>query len=144
MDSIDFNCANLASRVEQLSQEELDRLPFGVILLDRDSTVIFYSATEGRQSGYAPRSPLGQNFFEVSRCMDTDDFRGRITKAVENGGKVDLEIGWYGDFDDPDRDLRIRIQSARNGGVWIFIERDQDQPSVDTPAAVARRPVVRD
>src|SRR5262245_16578230 len=144
MDSIDFNCANLASRLEQLSQQELDRLPFGVILLDRDGTVLFYSATEGRLSGYAPRSPLGQNFFDVSRCMGSDAFRGRITRAMENGGKVDLEIGWYGDFGDPDRELRIRVQSARNGGVWIFVERDQDRPSLAAPAPSARRPAVRD
>jgi photoactive yellow protein len=123
METIDFNSPNLASRVEQMSQEELDRLPFGVILLDREGTVVFYSKTEGRLSGYAPRSPLGQNFYEVSRCMDSDDFRGRITRAMENG-RVDLEIGWHGDFSDPNRDLRIRVQSCRNGGVWIFIDRD--------------------
>jgi photoactive yellow protein len=125
MDTIDFNSPNLAARIEQMSQYDLDRLPFGVILLDREGTVVFYSETEGRQSGYAPRSPLGQNFFEVSPCMDTDAFRGRLTKALEDKGKVDLEIAWYGDYTDPDRELRIRVQSARNGGVWIFIERDQ-------------------
>ena len=123
MEMIDFNSPNLASRVEQMSQDELDRLPFGVILLDREGTVVFYSKTEGRLSGYAPRSPLGQNFYEVSRCMDSDDFRGRITRAMENG-RVDLEIGWHVDFSDPNRDLRIRVQSCRNGGVWIFIDRD--------------------
>jgi photoactive yellow protein len=128
MDTIDFNSPNLASRIEQMSQHDLDRLPFGVILLDREGTVVFYSETEGRLSGYAPRSPLGQNFFDVSRYMDTDAFRGRITRALEEEkGKVDLEIAWHGDYNDPDRELRIRVQSARNGGVWIFVERDQQR-----------------
>ena len=144
METIDFNSPNLASRIEQLSQDELDKLPFGVILLDRDGIVMFYSETEGRLSGYAPRSPLGQNFFDVSRGMNTDAFRGRITKAMEENGKVDLELGWYGDFGDPDRDLRIRVQSSRNGGGWIFVERDQEQPGVDAPPASVRRPTVRD
>ena len=128
MDGITFDANDLAARIEQLSQDDLDRLPFGVILLDRNDTVLFYSATEGRLSGYAPRSPLGQNFFEVSHCMGGDDFRGRITRAMENG-KVDLEIGWRGDFNDPNRELRIRVQSARNGGVWIVIDRDQPKSS---------------
>ncbi len=39
-------------------------------------------------------------------------------------GPVDLEIGWPGDYGDPSRELRIRVQSARNGGLWLFMERD--------------------
>ena len=39
-------------------------------------------------------------------------------------GPVNLEMGWPGDFGDPTRELRIRVQSSRNGGVWLFIERD--------------------
>ena len=39
-------------------------------------------------------------------------------------GPVDLEIGWPGDYGDPSRELRIRVQSSRNGGLWLFIERD--------------------
>jgi len=123
MDDIDFDAPDLADRIEQLSQYDLDHLPFGVILLDREGTVLFYSETEAQLSGYAPRSPLGQNLFEVSRCMNSDAFRGRIARAAE-AGKVDLDIGWHGDFGDPNRDLRIRVQSARSGGVWIFIARD--------------------
>jgi photoactive yellow protein len=128
MAGIDFDAPDLASAIEQLSQYELDHLPFGVILLDDDGIVRFYSETEGRLCGYAPRSPLGQNFFEVSRCMNTDDFRGRIARAQETG-KVDLDIGWRGDFSDPKRDLRIRVQSARSGGVWVCIERDRPKGS---------------
>jgi photoactive yellow protein len=86
--TIDFNAPDLAHRIEQLTQAELDRLPFGVILLDRQGTVLFYSQTEARQSGYG-KLPLGQNFFALSRCMDNNDFRGRVTRALE-AGPVDL------------------------------------------------------
>ena len=37
---------------------------------------------------------------------------------------VDMELAWVGDPNDPTRELRIRLQSARRGGVWMFIERD--------------------
>ena len=43
---------------------------------------------------------------------------------ASEAGPVDLEFGWPGDYGDPDRELRIRVQSARPGGFWIFIERD--------------------
>jgi photoactive yellow protein len=120
--SIDFNAPDLAARIEQLSQYQLDRLPFGVILLDREGVVQFYSETEARLSGYRG-SPLGLNFFAISRCAERDDLRGRIAAAQE-GGKVDLELAWLGDYADPKRELRIRVQSASAGGYWLFIERD--------------------
>jgi photoactive yellow protein len=127
--NIDFNAPDLAARIEQVSQFERDNLPFGVILLDRDGTVLFYSATEARLSGYGG-VPVGQNLFDISRCMNGDDFRGRLTRAMEEG-PVDLEFGWPGDYGDPSRELRIRIQSSRKGGVWMFIERDET-PAIDT------------
>ena len=127
--AIDFNAPDLAARAEQVSQSELDNLPFGVILLDRAGTVLFYSATEARLSGYGA-SPVGQNLFEISRCMNGDDFRGRLTRAMEED-PVDLEFGWPGDYGDPSRELRIRVQSSRQGGVWMFIERDE-APAIDT------------
>ena len=120
--TIDFDAPDLARRAEQASQFELDNLPFGVILLDSKGTVQFYSETEARQSGYGAM-PLGLNLYEISPCFGGDNFRGRIERARERG-PVDLEIGWPGDYSDPNRELRIRVQSSRNGGYWLFIERD--------------------
>ncbi len=120
--TVDFDAPDLAARVEQLSQFELDHLAFGVILLDRAGTVQFYSATEARLSGYG-EIPIGQNLFEISPCLGSDDFRGRIERAREQG-PLDLEIAWAGDYGDPNRELRIRVQSSRSGGLWLFIERD--------------------
>jgi photoactive yellow protein len=121
--TVDFDVPNLAAEIERLSPTELDRLPFGVILLDREGTVLFYSETEARQSGYN-KIPAGQNLFKISSCFAGDDFRGRIARALEKG-PVDLEFGWKGDFADPERDLRFRIQSSPSAkGIWIFVERD--------------------
>jgi len=122
MASIDFNAPDLARRVEQLSQYELDRLPFGVILLDREGTITFYSETEARQSGYVGPA-IGQNFFTLSRARGGDDLRALILKAGETG-RVDLEFGWPNDYANPKRQLRLRVQSSRQGGVWLFLERD--------------------
>lgn len=120
---VDFDAPDIATRVERLSHDAIDKLPFGVILLDRDGTVLFYSATEARESGFGS-SPMGQNFFMLSRCAGSDDFRGRLIRAHE-AGRVDLEFGWPGDYGDAKRELRIRVQSSRPGGFWLFIERDR-------------------
>ena len=119
---VDFEAPDLAARIEQLSQYELDHLPFGVILLDAEGIVLFYSETEARQSGYGSR-PIGLNFFEISRCAGKNDFHVRIVRAQE-AGRVDLEFALPGDYDDPTREVRVRVQSARKGGVWMFMQRD--------------------
>jgi photoactive yellow protein len=119
---IDFDAPDIAARAERASLFDLDHLPFGVIRIARDGTVQFYSATEARLSGYG-EIPLGQNLFAISSCLGSDTFRGRIERALEQG-PVDIEIGWPGDYGDPRRELRIRVQSSRSGGLWLFIERD--------------------
>ena len=59
--NVDFNAPDLAARIEALSQHDLDNLPFGVVLLDRQGTILFYSATEARLSGYG--GSARQEFF---------------------------------------------------------------------------------
>ena len=120
--NVDFNAPNLTARIETLTQHELDNLPFGVVLLDRSGKVLFYSATEARLSGYG-MMPLGKNFFEAGRNPANSELRNRIMGAMERG-PVDLEFGWKGDGTDPQRELSIRVQSSRQGGVWLFIGRD--------------------
>ncbi|HWK98147.1 MAG TPA: hypothetical protein VNR39_22235 [Pseudolabrys sp.] len=122
-DAIDFDAPDIARRVEALSQHELDQLPFGVILLDRHFVVRFYSATEARESGYG-MEPLGRDFFDVSRCDDKLDLRTRWLAAMEQG-PVDLDLTRTGDVAMPKREMRMRIVSARNGGLWLFVDRDK-------------------
>ena len=125
--SIDFNAPDIAALAEEARQSDLDILPFGVIKLDRQGIVRFYSQAEARLSGYNV-SPLGRNLFDISQCASREDLRARIMGAMESGAMentpVDLELAWFGDPNDPKREMRIRVQSARDGGVWMFIERD--------------------
>ncbi|HWM82891.1 MAG TPA: hypothetical protein VNQ56_12595 [Pseudolabrys sp.] len=120
--SVDFDADDLAEQLEKLAPDAIDTLPFGVVHLDPDFNVVLYNQTEARQSGFG-RQPIGEPFFSLTQCLNADDFRGRIEQAMA-AGIVDLELGWVGDYSDPRRDLRIRVQSARDGGVWLCVERD--------------------
>ena len=119
---VDYEAPDLAARIERLSEAAIDSLPFGVIRLDAEGIILFYSATEARQSGFRG-SPLGQNFFDLARCAGKFDLHAQITRAQEEGA-VDLEFALAGDYDDPARELRVRVQAARQGGVWMFMQRD--------------------
>jgi photoactive yellow protein len=119
-----FEAPDLARAVEALPSDALDSLPFGCIGLDANGVVGVYNATERRLSGSGGRPRVGLSFFaKVAPCMDNQDFRGRIERALETGD-LDLEFGWVGDFDDSERSLRVRVQAASGGGCWIFIQRD--------------------
>lgn len=120
----DFDQPDLARAVETLPVQALDDLPFGAIRLDSEGVVRVYSGSERRLSGSGDRPRLGLHFFrEVAPCMDHPRYRGRIDRAIA-AGRLDMEFGWTGDFGDAERSLRVRVQSAANGGCWIFMRRE--------------------
>jgi len=119
---VNFEAPDLARKVEAMSEAEIDTLPFGVIRLDQNFIIQFYSATESRLSGYG--RPIGENFFEISESPQKRALETKIRAGLEEG-KVDLDIGWRGGKGANLREVRIRVQSAKDGGVWMFFERDE-------------------
>lgn len=119
-----FDEPRLARAVEALPSEVIDQLPFGTVRLDQDGQVQFFSEAERRLSGLGARPTLGLDFFsKIAPCMDNPDFRGRIEQARQSG-RLDLEFTHVGDFEDRDRELTIRVQSAQDGGYWMFLRRE--------------------
>jgi photoactive yellow protein len=126
MTNVHFSNPDLVKAVEALPDEQRHALPFGVIRLDDKGVVTFFSATEARQSGYKKRPAVGLDFFlSIAPCMGTPEFKGRVDEARRRGA-VDIEMGWVGDFDDPNREMVVRIHSASDGGLWIFLNREED------------------
>ena len=118
-----FDTPNLSEVVEQLPVEEIDRLPFGAIKLDRSGAVMFISQRERELSGRGDRPSIGMAFFtDIAPCMNNPGFKGRIDAALE-AGTLDAEFTHVGDFADRDRELSVRAQSASDGGVWLFLRR---------------------
>jgi photoactive yellow protein len=118
-----FDASDLARQVEALDEAGIDALPFGAIRLDDKGMVTFFSKAERELSGYGARPTVGRIFFtDIAPCMANDGFRGRI-EAARARGTLDISFSWVGDFADRQREMRVRIQSASDGGVWIFMRR---------------------
>ena len=81
--TVDFDAPDLANQIENLSQADLNALPFGVMLLDQDGVVRFYSDTEARLSGYN-QSAVGLNLYEFCERFGGADFRGRIADEARH------------------------------------------------------------
>jgi photoactive yellow protein len=120
-----FDTPHLARAIKALPPALRDRLPYGCILIDREGMVELFSEAERRLSGSGTRRRLGLQFFtEAAPCMNNAAFRGRIERAFVDG-QADLEFGWIGDFDNAERSLRVRAQSATGGGCWLFMLREE-------------------
>jgi photoactive yellow protein len=70
--------------INQVPAEELERLPYGLIVLDTEGNVLFYNETESKLAGFARERVLGKNFFrEVAPCARVQAFEGRFKEFVE-------------------------------------------------------------
>ncbi len=119
----DFATPGLAEAVQRLTSEQIDTLPYGVINLDADGAVRLFNKAEAQLSGYKNRPSHGRMFFiDVAPCMNNAYFKGRIDQA-RNAGTLDISFSFVGDFNDAERELTVRVQSADDGGIWIFIQR---------------------
>ncbi|GAC1541049.1 MAG: hypothetical protein NVS3B16_04010 [Vulcanimicrobiaceae bacterium] len=59
--------------------EAIDDLPFGVIVVDRQGTILDYNAYESALTGFARERVLGRNFFhDVAPCTALREFEGRF------------------------------------------------------------------
>lgn len=69
--------------VNDVSAKELDRLPYGLIILNRAGDVLFYNETESQLAGFARESVVGKNFFQdVAPCTRVKAFMGRFEQFV--------------------------------------------------------------
>ncbi len=119
----DVKPAALLDFVESLPPREIDTLPFGVIRLDGSGNVSFFSRTEAAQSGFGDRQAIGKKFFsEIAPCMGAVEFQRRLEQA-QHAGTLDIAFDQVGDFDDAERELRVRMISDRAGGMWVFLKR---------------------
>jgi photoactive yellow protein len=119
----DFDTPTIAKAVEALSPDEINRLPYGVIGLDPQGVVQVFNSAEAQLSGYGNRPSHGKAFFtDVAPCMNNAYFKGLIDKA-RAAGSLDIRFSFIGDFADHNRELSVRVQSATDGGTWIFHQR---------------------
>jgi photoactive yellow protein len=82
--SASFDPADL-EQATRLTGEDLDRLPFGAIVVDRAGTILEYNAHERRSAGLGTRGVLGLSFFhDLAPCTAVPEFEGRFTAFLDS------------------------------------------------------------
>lgn len=133
MEHINYQGVNLAELLPRIPDSIKDGLPFGLVKLDLQGTVLEYNMAEGDLTGVSPAWAIGKNFFdEVAVCTKTASFYGRFLEGVKKGF---LNTVFDYVFDHRDEAMRVKVHMVTipdhlgRKNVMILVKR-MDQPVV--------------
>ena len=127
LNSFKSTTLNPPAPIDTMSEEELDRLPFGAIRLDRVGTILSYNRTEANITGRDPKRVIGRNFFtEVAPCTNVKDFAGRFREGIEQGD-MHIIFPFRFDFQMAPRDVTVTLFYSKNTDTaWVFVRAAPD------------------
>lgn len=92
---LSFASPDLRAHLACLMPEDLDRLDFGVIGFDADTTVRQYNRTESEAAGLTPQRVLGQPLFtNVAPCLNNFMVAQRFEDAIDDTSSLDDTIDY--------------------------------------------------
>lgn len=108
--------------VDDLDERGLDALPFGVIQLATDGTVLQYNRYEENLAGRSARDVVGRSFFtEVAPCTDVQEFAGRFRSGVASG-RLHSTFDFTFAFEPPRRVRVTLYYSQTTDTAWVFVQ----------------------
>ena len=108
--------------VANLSDTDLDALPFGAIRLDKTGKVLSFNRREADLTGRDPKKVIGRNFFtEVAPCTNVQSFAGRFREGVA-ARKLHIVFPYRFDFEMAPRDVTVTLfYSEQTDSAWVFV-----------------------
>lgn len=109
-------------KIDRMSTEELDALPFGAIRLDKEGKILAYNMTESKLTGRDPKRVIGRNFFnDVAPCTNVQAFAGRFREGVAKGD-MHVIFPYRFDFEMEPRDVTVTLfYSQQTSAAWVFV-----------------------
>jgi photoactive yellow protein len=106
-----FDDPDLLSALESVPLAEIDAIGFGLIVMDRDGTVLGYNQRESRLSGLPPAGVAGRNFFtDVGPC--TNNYL--VAQRYADSDELDEPLDYVFPFRMAPTPVRLRLL-ARKG-----------------------------
>lgn len=109
---------------QSLGADDLDRAPYGFIVLDTEGTVVRYNRTEAEATGRRVEDVLGRSWFrEVAPCTMVKEFEGVFRDFVERRiTKPSHEFDFVFRFRDrPHQEVRIRLVRSAGEGDQVLV-----------------------
>ena len=122
-------CYEFMLGVPNLSAEQLDALPFGVIFLNRDGTVLAYNAVEQRLAEREAAGVIGRNFFsDIAPCTQVKDFQGRYEDFLQSD-LPDETFEFVFAFPHGKTKVQIVFFKSDSSHAYIFVKKSEVQTS---------------
>ena len=114
---------------DQMTPEELDNLPYGMIQLDAGGRILRFNAVESRLASLPQEQQIGKHFFtEVAPCTKVQEFYGRFREGVLRES-LDSSFQFHFAFKQRPRDVTVRLfYSKRTRSVWVMISDREEDP----------------
>lgn len=110
-------------RIDSLSENDFDALPFGAIKLDAEGRILKYNLYESKLAERDRAEVIGQNFFtEVAPCTNVKEFAGRYRQGITSG-KLDTTFPYRFLFPKKVIDVEITLVLSPGGqSAWVFVK----------------------
>lgn len=80
------------SSLKTLRADQLDALPYGLVVLDREGSVLQYNDTESRMARLPKDQVIGRNFFrDIAPCTRVKEFEGRFLHFASGASRATVE-----------------------------------------------------
>src|SRR5579871_1788076 len=111
---------SLFTKVDSLTESELDKLPHGAIQLDRNGNILKFNLMEQQLANLPKERVIGKNFFkDVAPCTDVKDFHGRFQAGLASG-QLHERFRYHFAFKQNPRDVVVTLfYSAFTDTVWV-------------------------
>jgi photoactive yellow protein len=119
--SLETTTRMLAPFLDRLTDEELDAIPYGVVQLNAEGSVLSFNLPEARELGWSTERPIGLDFFnDVAPSAFVAEVYGRFVNAFAAHQLDDMFRFTYEHLYMPRTVLMRMYFSARTGTLWIF------------------------
>lgn len=110
-------------RIDSMTPEELDSLPFGIIKLDGEGVILEYNTYESELARLPKQDVIGKNFFtEIAPCTDVQEFHGRFREGVA-ARSLNVKFRYVFTFKHNPRDVLVTLfYSEATDSVWVLVQ----------------------
>ena len=119
------DCQQVSTGIPGLSSEQLDKLPFGVIQINKSGQIVSFNSVEQRLARRSGEDVTGKNFFsEIAPCADVKEFRGRFDEFL-NGNNLSELFHFTYHFRDCTVDVQITFLRVNEQLAFVLSKRSE-------------------
>lgn len=117
---------DIDNALSQMTAEEIDHLPFGVIKINAKGTILEFNAREAQLTNLDPKKIIGRNFFrDIAPCTNRREFLGRFIEGTRSG-RLDVTFNYLFDFRMKPRRVKVHLKKSYfDDTYWILVEMNE-------------------